>query len=65
MLTKEEVIKLQDILVNAREEIDNGWTEEVDQLIRNVFWLATKLKETNDNLKEVQAEIDRNNENEQ
>jgi hypothetical protein len=62
MLNKEEVTKLQDILVSARKEIDNGWTEEVDQLIRNVFWLATKLKEIQ---AEILAEIDRNNENEQ
>lgn len=59
MLNEEEIYKLRDILHNAREEIDNGWTPEVDKLIRDVIWLAEKLKDTNDDckLKDVEFRI--------
>lgn len=57
MLSKEETDKLRDTLQNAREEIDGGWTPEIDRLIRDVVWLAERLKDTNDELSKVHQEL--------
>jgi hypothetical protein len=59
MLSREELVKIKNMLVNAREEINNGWTPEVDRLIRDVIWLATKVVDVNAEAKALEAALER------